>query len=1189
MESNGDVHSITQGNLKFVTDPSGLVKLFKNEDYFGSFGFTLKGTVNSQTRFLNSWSTEWTWEVLSNTDSNITVLASTNWQGLEWKQRWFFSDTEQKFSNHLTNNTGFDVTDTRFYYVVRLDPANVSCLQYIDNQGRENEYCFEQDITITENLEQYLKRISFEETVFNFQDLMSSGFEFKYLFAGQLNNVHPSLAGQGFIIGVTKNEGLFPDGASIELDPSVIDSSDISLKNYGNVQVRNRAGDIWLVYEQFVTSSNTDIFVARSTDNGDTFTVFNLTNTSDKNELLPHIDINSTDGLIIAYDVVYAGITTTDVFVTTCSGDCNASAQFFDDINVSACGALTRCGNSNIVVDVNDFSHLTYAKTASTLEYRRNTGFVGSGWEAEETTLDAGGNAILARDGTGVVVAKNGSNRKLAYTNANQTQANIAFFDGSDWIVDPDTGAGPGGLQIPGSDVQEPLTAFAGYDENFYVAYSQSAAGDSGGKSIHFRQIDQDLNVADTSLWSADLNITQRGLDRALVSMFQASDLNIHIVASPLVGATDVNIFHFVRLPNNVWTTSTIGDGNVLVSDGNRTFNPLLRNRDYEGSFADRTSFNPGPLTFDYSFLTSDSSDGSPSTLVFDTNALGDLNGVISEFTVTPASPFVLDPEGGVTNVNVDFNSIGEEFGIIDINYTWFVNDVNSSSDQNFNRDFNGADADFNIALLVQAHDGTDSFTSQSDQNVLLRTAAQNVDINFVFSAEGTGLFADVNYGVTIAGSTDTINYVVWGFPTDNNLLGLQVVQQYREGAVRDVCAIVNITGDINKLQCETFFNTHIIAKVPLDITDLNPLTPFDVSINIVPTQSFSQVSVDQNFWFVYQNLDSNTFNMLTDANVDFQVSNNLIGLNAVDLNQTIQPYMSPVAAGGISVIFTSKDSTTADIVPDVVINFSRTVTGVGNDLVQSGITDSFGRIALSFIPNIDHNFTVEFPFGTIIKTGTYNPQPIDATNGITLLVPSGEIITDENAVGGVDINFLQVNAQVKSDGIVDLNQIVTSERDISSVTITVDHNSVNLFTDVNSTGVLTGGVFSQSIDVNGLSRLIPLVVTVSLLFTDGNTFVRSRGVSFFDTPGLVEDLVAAREELGDTPGTMILLAFVTATLLGFYHFAYPSPTGDTSSSFILVAVIFSLATVVGWVDGVSWVFATLAGGSVYFLTKVNR
>ncbi len=493
----------------------------------------------------------------------------------------------------------------------------------------------------------------------------------------------------------------------------------------------------------------------------------------------------------------------------------------------------------------------------------------------------------------------------------------------------------------------------------------------------------------------------------------------------------------------------------------------------------------------------------------------------------------------------------------------------------------------FNDSLIVQGTDSERTFTSQNDQNILLRSSAQDIDINFSFNPEA-GL-ADVNFGVTVGGGTSTINFAVWGFPNDNNLSGLVVNQQYRVGDDREVCVVVNTEGDVNKVACESFFTTRVIAKIPLDISDVTELTPFDVSVNVVPSQSFTGVSVDQNFWFFYQGLDVNTFNMVTDANVDFQVATNLILLNGFDLNQTIQPYMSAVADGGISVIFTAKDSITDDIIPGLIIFFSRTVTTVGNTLVQSGVTDSFGRLSLSFIPSIDHNFTAEFPIGTIIKTGTYVPETIDATNGVTLLVPSGALITDANAVGGVDVNFLQVNARVKSDGEVDLNQLVTSDRNINSVTITVDHNSVNLFTDVNVTGVANGGFFSQSIDVNGLSRLIPLIVTVSILFTDGNTFITSRGITIVDTPGLTESLVAARAELGETAGTMILLAFIVAIILGFYHLYYPSPTGDTSSSFILVAVIFSLATVVGWVDGISWVFATLAGGAVYFLQRVNK
>ena len=110
---------------------------------------------------------------------------------------------------------------------------------------------------------------------------------------------------------------------------------------------------------------------------------------------------------------------------------------------------------------------------------------------------------------------------------------------------------------------------------------------------------------------------------------------------------------------------------------------------------------------------------------------------------------------------------------MLDVNYTWFVDDVNVSSDQNYHRDFNGVDADFNVALLVEADDGTDFFSSQTDVNILVRNNAQDIDINSSFNPE-TDL-ADVNYGVTADGGTSTINFAVWGFPNDNNLSGLVV------------------------------------------------------------------------------------------------------------------------------------------------------------------------------------------------------------------------------------------------------------------------------------------------------------------------------------------------------------------------------------------------------------------------------
>ncbi|KKL84104.1 hypothetical protein LCGC14_1968080, partial [marine sediment metagenome] len=612
LESNGQTHIITQGSLRFETDGHGRVDVFRNDTHLGEFAFSLAGTINGTPRFLNSWDADWAWQVLSNVDNNITILGSTNWQGLEWEQYWFFSETEQKFAHFVENQTGFDSTDTKMYFVVNVDNVNVECINYVDNQNQGQEFCFEQDIEITQNLEQYLNRINFVDTLFNFQDLIDSGFEFDYLFAGWLNNANANLPStNGFIIGVTKNNGLFPNGARVVLDPSIIDTSALSKTNYGNVLARDTSGNIWVVHEETVSASNSDIFVSKSLNNGLTWTTFNLTSTSDFNELLPHIDINSTNGLVIEYDKKNNDNGNTQIFVTTCSaGDCDASSEFLTDINVSACGA-TNCANGSLGVDVNDTAQITYGKAATTLVYRQNTGFAGGTWGGEELSVFVGGGAILAGDGTGVVVSKNGSDKRLAFVNSNNSQVNVAYFDGSNWQVAII-------LNTPTNGTHQPVTGFAGYDGNFYVSYTQQNGenGTDGAtpKNIHFRQCSIDANCSVLGNWSSDLNVTTApGQNDSFVSMFQANDLNIHILSSARSQDADANIHHYVRLPNGTWTTSSIADGNLLFSDANRTFNPLLRNREYVGSFLNgSTSLPIGQLTMDYVFLTSNVLTGDP-------------------------------------------------------------------------------------------------------------------------------------------------------------------------------------------------------------------------------------------------------------------------------------------------------------------------------------------------------------------------------------------------------------------------------------------------------------------------------------------------------------------------------------------------------------------------------------------------
>lgn len=540
----------------------------------------------------------------------------------------------------------------------------------------------------------------------------------------------------------------------------------------------------------------------------------------------------------------------------------------------------------------------------------------------------------------------------------------------------------------------------------------------------------------------------------------------------------------------------------------------------------------------------------------------------------------VLDSDSGIDSVIVDFNSVVSKSTNLTItDYNWFIDSVPIVSTQNMQYSFTLV-GDYNVSLIVDANSGI--FRSQSDLNFLVRNAPQGIDINYSFDTNTSHL--DVNYGVTSSG---IINYVVWGFPHDQNQTGLVSTKSYTDGNSREICVVVNGVGDVNKLTCETFYDTWVVSKIPLDITNFIFLTPFDVTVSINPIQNYSGVSSDQNFWFFYQSPDFKQYNFTIDANLSYYVSNYLVSVSDSDFNQSIQPYMVPVT-DGISVVFTSKDSLTNDILPGSFLYFSRTVSGVGNIVVISGMTDSVGRINFPFIPDIDHNFTVEYPFGTIIKTGNYRPVSSDTTNGISVIVPSSTIGADENVTGYLDVNFLQETVSVKANNTVDLNDVVSSSRAISSITITVDYNGTNLYSDTNSGSVDSGGVFGQNVDVSGLDTTLPLVVSVIVSFANGQQVLVSKAIGISRNYSLFNVFAGGVSDLGGVGGSMILVAFILAILLGVVHYAFPIAS-ESQHTFLLAAAILAFLSIVGWVDGVSWVIGCLAGGAAYVLRRVPQ
>jgi hypothetical protein len=1171
LSSNGDVHTVTQGNLTFVTDPSGLVKLFKNDNYLASVGFTLKGTVNAQQKFLNSWSTDWTWQILSNTDSNVTVLASNTWQGLDWKQRWFFSDTEQKFTNYLTNNTGFDVTNTSFYYVVRFDETNVSCLDYIDNTGAKKNYCFEQDKTITQNLGQYLKRIRFVDTLFNFQDLVDSGFEFNYLFAGQLNNVKSSLAGKGFIIGVTKNGGLFPNGASVILDPTI--NNDLTSST--NIPIFGTGTpSIFRVNSQNLgvsASPKAEVVFGRyyeTTDNGLNWSTadFNFYTTASSAATISTLYRSDNKKIFSLFinpewdnDIHFIEGDFDNDSLTRTGWDANIALGFGLTIDVERYGADLNSGNWLNVCggEVGGADRVRCRFVDTDL----NTSDI-TNWSALESSFN-----FEADVQDFSIYNDSNSNLFALYSVASgQEFRNIRLkmkydVNGS-WSND---------LNISGdlnADLQWRVTGSSFVetsDGNLVVLMSaQNGAASNDATVLRFCDDGAEACISDLSNWDTYENVYD-GNFLFWGSLATDTNNNVYMIGTDCQNGfcnTDSGLGYklFFDLNKSVSAKRFIADNNAAIDT---TKFVVTRNSDENG-------------LIDIAFLSSDGTLGTASLEYF--QIFGDSNSSIisASFTTTPVSPIALDPEEGITNIQVDLNSTTEflpDGRIVDINYLWQIDGEEISTDQNLVRDFNGSDADFNLSLIVSGNDGVDTITSQNDQNILLRTAPQGIDINFAYNDFANNV--DMNFGVT---ATGTINFAVWGGTDfDTNLLGIDINKTYTTDGIKEVCVIVNGAGDVNKLHCENFTSTRVLVKRPLDKVSGIVLTPFDVATNDITRQLYSAQTLDLNVFLFFESGNDQNILFTIDGNADYFSSTFLIQTNDTNTFQTIQPLLVLISES-VSAVFHIINAITQNTIPDVVIESRQ-----GGVLIESTITDSTGSAVLNFI--VADTYDLTFIFQGVVSL-EQQIRPIDTEYFIYLFLE--QIITEPQDPESITVTFDPSIGQVQegTDGNFTLTQIVTADRStITQINIQVDQNGL-LFFDQNFTGVPSGGTFSQ--DFNASSFDSSSTVNVTVRVTSSLIDETKKSISYFiQFTSQVTFLNAINDlgiNLGDV-GRIVLVVLSSFVVIG----GFAQATRNPHILGTIVIIWLGMFTAIGlnenyvvWVPVPVFLFATVGAVAIY-------
>ncbi len=1167
LTSNGEVHTVTQGNLEFRTDPSGLVKLFKNGEYLSAFGSSLKNTVNGEQEFWNSWATTWTWEVLSNTDSNITVLGSTNWAGWAWKQKWFFSDTEQKFTNYLTNNTGFQATNVSFYQVVRLDETNVECIQYVDNDGLENEYCFEQDITITQNLEQFLKRVSFKETIFNFQDLVDTGFEFNYLFAGQLGNVHPSLAGQGFIIGVTKNEGVFPNGASVILDPTITND----LTSIANLPIFGAGTpSIFRVDSQnlgVTASPKAEVIFGRyyeTANNGLNWSTsdFNFYTTASEAANISTIYRPDNKKILTLFvnpewddDIHFIEGDFDNNSLTRTGWDANIALGFGLVIDAERYGADLNSGNwLNICgaeVGGSQRARCRFVDTDLNTSNINNWGAVEESFTFQSNVQDFS--------------IYNDSNSNLfalyslagAQTNGN-AKLRMKYDVNGSWSND---------LNIS-SDLNTDLAwRFTGSafvettDENLVVLLSaQNGAATNDATILRFCDDGAEACISDLSNWDTYENVYD-GNFLYWGSLATDTNNNIYMIGTDCQNGlcnTDSGLGYkiFFDLNKSVSAKRFIADNNSALD---ATKFSVTRNSDENG-------------LIDIAFHVSDATLGTASLEYF--QIFGDSNSsmINAFFTTTPASPIVLDLEEGITNVQVDLNSTTDflpDGRIVDINYLWQIDGEEISTDQNLVRDFNGLSRDINLSLIVQGNDLVDTLTSQNDQNILLRSAPQGIDFNFANNTFVNNV--DVNFTVT---ATGTINFAVWGGTDfDTNLLGTTVTKTFTQNKITQVCVIVNGSGDTNKLLCKDFVVARWLVSPAIDEETNASLTPTITTYNR-PNQTYTH-SVDINVFTFYGpeiNYDTNAA-FLIDFNTSYFTRNYFFDLDDNITLFLLQPRLPLVANSIQSTIFTI-DNFTRDTVPDIIIQAIRTIGGV-ETIVESTISDSTGTATMSFVANLDYTLRFLDADGTILSEGPLGPK----STVLYAFIGTGEISFVLTPVGELVVTWIPNASSIDANTsfTVRFNQIINQiDLNISTITVRISQGDTNFFIqDFNFLGADTN-IF-QDVNVLDANEFGFIVVNITAQTPDGNFTKSFSYILVFRAGGsILNNLRDMKEELGPT---VVLIIAVIITLFTVAAFA---SVATTDFNWLGIIALFSLGifTYFTWIPFTVYLAALLMGGA---------
>jgi hypothetical protein len=201
----------------YTYDNQGYFNIYSiNNSYMGSFAFGVTGDVLGINYTYSSLNFTWTWDVYHNTFSNEYIFtAYNNNPSFNWTQIFhFYPDKKMKINNIITNNIGQTIENTKFWYLNTFTNN-----YFIEYQG--NRYYLNNSINLAGNLTPYIPNVNFGDNyVFNYSDVINNGFEITNFYIGSGSVI--GIPGINITaIGITKNNGTFPNSVKVDIDPSI--------------------------------------------------------------------------------------------------------------------------------------------------------------------------------------------------------------------------------------------------------------------------------------------------------------------------------------------------------------------------------------------------------------------------------------------------------------------------------------------------------------------------------------------------------------------------------------------------------------------------------------------------------------------------------------------------------------------------------------------------------------------------------------------------------------------------------------------------------------------------------------------------------------------------------------------------------------------------------------------------------